>query len=75
MIRTKTVSTDTLLSNNKLATLVVRGCIEELAQLTDLTHEQSLALIKQELLRKKYSASNKEVINHNESEFIFSLFR
>ncbi len=71
-------TTDSQLSNDDVANLIVDDAITKLSQLTDLTKEQAFTLlvnhIKSQVSIEESQKLTTPVLEANESQFISSLF-
>jgi len=74
-------TTDSQLSNDDVANLIVDDAITKLAQLTDLSKEQAFALLSKQVnghLTKQVGSSPKvleqPILEHSEFKYISSLF-
>jgi len=69
---------DTELSKGDLTNMVITQAMLQLSQLTQLSDEQCLSLIKEQLFtenrQNKTSQVIPNVLNHQESDYIVSLF-
>ncbi|NMP31971.1 hypothetical protein HII17_10365 [Thalassotalea sp. M1531] len=71
MFKRQQLPSDSQLSNNQLANILVAQAVEQLQQITQLSENQCQQLIKQQFTD---SASQFNIISHQESDFIIGLF-
>jgi hypothetical protein len=74
-------STDILLSNEGVTSLIVNDALKKISQVTGLSEQQAFALLSSQVTQQQRNNSHSEIIKvqgplieQNESQFISSLF-
>jgi hypothetical protein len=74
-------TTDSLLSNEGVTSLIINDALRKICQLTGLTEQQAFALLSSQVTQQRNHNSHREVIKvqaplleQKESQFISSLF-
>ena len=69
---------DTALSNDQVANMLLRQALDQLSKLTQLNNSDCLSLLEQQLAgespQRKLKSAQKQLIDHQESDYIISLF-
>ena len=69
---------DTALSNDQVANMLLRQAIDQLSKLTQLNNSDCLSLLGQQLTgespQRNVKSAQKQLIDHQESDYIISLF-
>ena len=74
-------STDILLSNEGVTSLIINDALKKISQVTGLSEQQAFALLSSQVTQQQRNNSHSEIIKvqgplieQNESQFISSLF-